>query len=102
MIVITVKEWKRELLEATGIVPRPVKNENGEEQKMNRQQTTLSVPSIVCGGCANAISKALDNLQGVSQVDIDTTDKTVTVKHTEQVLRQEIVATLDRAGFPAS
>lgn len=83
-------------------MPRPVKNENGEKEKMNTQQTTLSVPTIVCGGCASAIKKALDNLQGVSQVDVDTSAKTVTVKHTEQAPRQEIIAALDRAGFPAS
>lgn len=83
-------------------MPRPVKNENGEKEKMNTQQTTLSVPIIVCGGCATAIKKALDNLQGVSQVDVDTSAKTVTVKHTERAPRQEIIAALDRAGFPAS
>ncbi len=69
---------------------------------MSTQQTTLSVPSIVCGGCASAIRKALDKLQGVSQVEVDTAAKTVSVKHTDQVPRNEIVATLDRAGFPAS
>ncbi len=69
---------------------------------MNTQQTTFSVPTIVCGGCASAIKKALDDLQGVSQVDLNTSAKTVTVKHTERVPRQEIVAALDRAGLPAS
>ncbi len=102
MIVSTVKEWRRELPEATGIVPRPVKNENGEKGKINTQQTILSVPSIVCGGCASAIRKALDKLQGVSQVEDDTVAKTVSIKHRDQVPRNEIVATLERAGFPAS
>ena len=102
MIVSTVKEWRRELPEATGIVPRPVKNENGEKGTINTQQTILSVPSIVCGGCASAIRKALDKLQGVSQVEDDTVAKTVSIKHRDQVPRNEIVATLERAGFHAS
>ncbi len=102
MIVGTGKERRRRLPEVTGIAPRAVKNKNGEKEKMNTQQTTLSVPSVVCGGCASAIKKALDNLRGVNQVDVDTAAKTVTVKHTERVPRQEIVAALDRAGFPAS
>lgn len=72
------------------------------KREMSTQQTTLSVPSIVCGGCASAIRKALDKLQGVSQVEVDTAAKTVSVKHTERVPRQEIIAALDRAGFPAS
>ncbi len=69
---------------------------------MSTQQTTLSVPSIVCGGCASAIRKALDKLQGVSQVEDDTVAKTVSIKHRDQVPRNEIVATLERAGFHAS
>lgn len=69
---------------------------------MNTQQTIVSVPTIVCGGCASGIKKALGNLQGVHQVDVDTATKIVTVKHDEQVPRQQIIAALDRAGFPAS
>ncbi len=69
---------------------------------MNTEQTILSAPTIVCGGCAGAIGKALGNLQGVCQVDVDTSAKTVTVKHDERAPRQEIIAALDRAGFPAS
>ena len=69
---------------------------------MNTEQTILSAPTIVCGGCAGAIGKALGNLQGVCQVDVDTASKTVTVKHTERVERTEIVTALDHAGFPAS
>ncbi len=65
-------------------------------------ETKLSAPSIVCDGCANAIKKALGSVPGVSQVDVDTASKTVTVKHTERVERTEIVTALDRAGFPAS
>jgi len=69
---------------------------------MNTRQTTLSVPSIVCDGCASAIRNALDRLPGVSRADVDTAAKTVLIEHTEQVPPQEIIAALERADFPAS
>lgn len=66
------------------------------------KETTVSAPSIVCGGCASAIKKALGGAQGIAHVDVDTTAKTVTVKHSEEVRREDIITALDRAGFPAS
>lgn len=69
---------------------------------MNTQQTTLSAPSIVCGGCAGAIKNALGKVEGVSQVEVDTTTKTVTVEHDERLEREGIIEVLEEAGFPAS
>lgn len=69
---------------------------------MNAQQTIVSAPSIVCEGCASAIKTALGKLKGVAQIEVDTIQKTVTVKHDERVERRGIIAALDDAGFPAS
>ncbi len=69
---------------------------------MNTETTKLSAPTVVCGGCANAVKKALDDVPGISEVNVDTTSKTVTVKHDERVVRERIVAALERAGFPTS
>jgi copper chaperone len=61
--------------------------------------TTLTAPEIVCGGCASSIKKALGNVEGVSDVDVDVETKKVTVNHTESVSREKIADALDRAGF---
>ncbi|MCY7375198.1 MAG: heavy-metal-associated domain-containing protein, partial [Pyrinomonadaceae bacterium] len=55
------------------------------------QTTTVTAPEIVCGGCASSIKKALGNVEGVSEVDVDVATKKVTVKHGEMVSRGEIV-----------
>ena len=69
----------------------------------NQKNTTkLTAPDIVCGGCASAIKKALGNVEGVSNVDINIDTKAVTVKHQSNVSREKIVETLDKAGFPSS
>ena len=61
--------------------------------------TTFSVPDIMCGGCANAIQKALGSTEGVSQISVDVAAKTVTVTHDEKATPEAIALTLDRAGF---
>ena len=70
------------------------------ENQTNR--TKVTAPDIVCGGCASAIKKALGNVEGVKEVDVDVETKAVTVEHEPQVSRDAIIETLDRAGFPAN
>ena len=65
-------------------------------------QTELVVPDITCGGCANSIKKALGNVPKVNEVEVNTNTKVVTVKHDENLTRNEIIEVLDRAGFPAA
>lgn len=65
-------------------------------------QTELSVPDITCGGCANGIKKALGNVQQVNEVDVNINTKIVTVKHDENLTRNEIIEVLDGVGFHAS
>jgi copper chaperone CopZ len=68
----------------------------------NRQLTNVSTPTIVCGGCAQGINKALAALEGVSEVKVDLAAKRVAVEHDSSVTDQAIVEALGRAGFPAS
>ncbi len=64
--------------------------------------TTFSAPDIMCGGCANAIQKALAPLPGVSSIEVDVSRKTVTVTHDQTASHQAVAAALDRAGFPVT
>lgn len=65
-------------------------------------KTKVTAPDIVCGGCASAIQKALGNVEGVKEVNVNVETKAVTVEHESNVSRDKIIETLDRAGFPAS
>ena len=70
--------------------------------KMNEttnKTTTVTAPEIVCGGCAGSIKKALGNVEGVKDVEVDVATKKVTVNHDETVSRENIVNALDRAGY---
>ena len=69
---------------------------------MNSEMNTkVTAPDIVCGGCANAIKNALGKIDGVSTVDVDVATKEVSVGHSSEVSTEQIVAALDKAGFPA-
>lgn len=65
-------------------------------------ETKLSVPSIVCGGCASGIKKALDKVSGIKKVEVDVATKIVTVEHNEEVSREKLADVLDDAGFAAA
>lgn len=64
--------------------------------------TTLSAPDIMCGGCANAIRKAVGSVAGVEDVSVDIASKSVAVRHSTAVGEDSLAAALDRAGFPAT
>lgn len=66
-----------------------------------KTETKLTVPSIVCGGCASGIKKALDKVSGIEKVEVDVTTKIVTVEHNENVSREKLADVLDDAGFTA-
>ena len=65
-------------------------------------KTTFSVPTIRCGGCAEAIGEALNRIDGVDAVDVDVPAKTVAVEHESRILRETLETALDKAGFPAA
>jgi copper chaperone len=83
--------------------PTTINRTREENKMMNSQnenkQTIVTAPDIVCGGCASSIKKALGNVEGVSNVDVDVATKRVTVNHSENVPRERIVDALDRAGY---
>ena len=66
-----------------------------------KTETKLSVPSIVCGGCANGIKNALGKVSGIEKVEVDVATKIVTVEHNQEVSREKLAAVLDDAGFTA-
>lgn len=63
-------------------------------------ETKFTVPTIVCGGCANGIKNALGKVAGINKVEVDVNAKVVTVEHDAQVSREKVADVLEDAGFP--
>lgn len=58
--------------------------------------------NINCGGCVSKVTPALNATEGVSEWNVDTTNrnKILTVK-TDSLSASEVIATVEQAGFKA-
>ena len=63
------------------------------------ETTTITAGGITCGGCANAVKRAVSAVPGVTGVEVAVADKRVTVTHDGRVDRSVIEGTLKKAGF---
>lgn len=65
----------------------------------NNQQLRFKT-NINCGGCVASVKPHLDNAEGISHWDVDTTgkDKVLTVA-SGGATEQEIITTVQKAGF---
>ena len=65
------------------------------------EQATLTAPDISCGHCVATVTRAVGDLQGVSNVSADEQTKQVRVAYDPtQVSLAQIEATLDEEGYP--
>lgn len=66
----------------------------------NNSQNLQFKTNINCGGCVASVKPHLDNADGVFNWEVDTTnkDKVLTVK-SEGIAEQEIIETVQKAGF---
>lgn len=61
-------------------------------------QLEFTVPGMSCGHCEAAIKHEVGSLSGVSGVDVDLDSKLVIVRG-DTLIRDEIVAAIDEAGY---
>lgn len=67
------------------------------------QEKVWKVPDIECEGCARSIHRALDDIDGVQQVEVDLLQKTVRVVFDgERVQTEHLKQLIEEAGFTPS
>jgi copper chaperone len=66
----------------------------------SEQEMKLEIPDMSCGGCANAITRAVTGLDPAAKLDIDVAVKIVTVTSMSPPAR--IIETIEAAGFHPS
>uniref|UniRef100_A0A7C3ZBZ6 Heavy-metal-associated domain-containing protein n=1 Tax=Desulfobacca acetoxidans TaxID=60893 RepID=A0A7C3ZBZ6_9BACT len=59
----------------------------------------ITVKGMSCGHCAAAVTKALEALPGVSQVQVDLTTGRVTFNAAEPVPTEELARVIKNAGY---
>lgn len=64
------------------------------------EQTSLRVPGMHCGGCANRIEGALKHVEGVRRVKADFMAHTVEVAFdSEKVDEAEVRSVIEKTGY---
>ncbi len=59
----------------------------------------ITVKGMSCGHCAAAVTKALEELPGVSQVQVDLSSGRVTFESANPVPREELARVVKAAGY---
>ena len=65
------------------------------------EKQTLTVPNITCGHCVMSIKNELSELEGVTKVDGDPENKSITVEWESPVTLDKIKDTLKEINYPA-
>ncbi len=66
-------------------------------------QLTAHAPDISCEGCANAIRRALGNVNGVQSVKVDVPRREVQVEYDEATVEsKEVLDKLAQAGYDSN
>ncbi|MDO5017776.1 MAG: heavy metal-associated domain-containing protein [Lagierella massiliensis] len=65
-------------------------------------QTVLIVEGMTCSHCEASVSKALQTVQGVTNVEVDLETKVVKVEHTEDLSKEIFREAVEDIGFDVS
>jgi copper chaperone len=83
----------------TGSDPAP-KNSHRGGTLMEKQ--TFHIPKISCGHCTRTIENELKEIEGVSGVESNIAEKSITVQFNPPVTKAKIEATLQEINYPAA
>ncbi len=62
-------------------------------------KTTIKLESANRGCCFNSTHKEIGELTGIFGVNINTANNTITVDHTDEVSKEEIIKRLKEIGY---
>jgi len=64
------------------------------------EKQTFSIPTISCGHCTMAIKNELSELEGISKIEGNVEEKTVTVEWDAPATYDKIVGRLKEINYP--
>ena len=76
---------------------------NTEEQTAGGEVITISVPTVQCNMCKKNITNAVKEVEGVNEVDVNMTEKTVKVSYDKSKTDvSKVEASITAAGYDAN
>lgn len=64
-------------------------------------QTNITIQNLKCGGCASTITKKIQNINDVSNLNIDVETSTVRFEHNSKDTLENVKNQLTKLGYPA-
>ena len=62
--------------------------------------TTIKIQNLKCHGCANTITKGLQSIEGISEVNILVEESAVNFEMTDEKLIEQVKEKLLKMGYP--
>ena len=62
---------------------------------------TIAVDRMTCAGCAGRVERAVRDLPGVDEAQVNLASKTLKLSYSAPASLEDVVARLDKAGYPA-
>ena len=75
------------------------KNNITIEKKENKNMYTMKIEGMMCGHCQMAVTKALNSLEGVSEVEVNLEKKEAYVDCTENITKEDLTKVVTDAGY---
>ena len=72
---------------------------NPKEDQMSTTTNTFTVTGMTCGGCVRRVRDAVNDLDGVVDVDVELASGTVTVTSDRPVYPSAVEAAVTDAGY---
>ncbi len=69
---------------------------------INMEKQTFNIPNISCGHCTMSIENELKDIDGISDVQSNVAEKTVTVQWQAPVTHKKILDTLKEINYPVA
>ena len=60
----------------------------------------IIIDNLKCGGCANTITKGISKIDGVSNVNVDVENSTVSFEAENETIKNIVLEKLDGLGYP--
>lgn len=62
-------------------------------------QKTLTIGGMACKTCVQHVQNALSNINGVEKVKVNLKENSATLKVSDTVTDEELIAAVERAGY---
>ena len=64
------------------------------------QKEIIKIDNLKCGGCVNTVTKHLNAMEGVDNIEVDLPSSTITLERDKAISRNSIIKSLGGLGYP--